>query len=59
MNYGIDTSTANIAVKYKTYDYNDDGLIINTYYHHEMWSFDAIAEVLNGKVELINGEELK
>ena len=57
MNYGIDTSTANIAVKYMTYDYDDFGIITNTYYHHEMWSFDAIASVLNGKVEIINGEE--
>lgn len=57
MNYGIDTSTANIAIKYITYDYDGNGIITNTFYHHEMWSFDAIVSVLSGKVEIINGEE--
>lgn len=56
-NWGIDTSSANIDVKYMTYDYNQDGDIIKRNYHHEMWSYNAIASVLNGEILMQEGRE--
>jgi ABC-type oligopeptide transport system substrate-binding subunit len=57
LNWGIDTSTANIPVKYQTHDYDDEGNIIETFYHHEMWSFNAITSVLNGQKYITSGSE--
>lgn len=47
LNWGIDTSVAEIQVQY-TYL----GVAKN-----EMWSFDAISSVLNGEIYLLEGEE--
>ncbi|MDY0138176.1 MAG: ABC transporter substrate-binding protein [Candidatus Izemoplasmatales bacterium] len=49
LNWGIDTTTANVPVQY--FDY--EGV-----YHNEMWSFNAITSALNGLVYLQNGEEV-
>lgn len=48
LNWGIDTSIAEIPVKYTT----ADGVR-----HLEMWSFDAITSALNGEVYLAQGAE--
>jgi ABC-type oligopeptide transport system substrate-binding subunit len=48
LNWGIDTSMAEIPVKYTT----ADGVR-----HLEMWSFDAITSALNGEVYLAQGAE--
>jgi ABC-type oligopeptide transport system substrate-binding subunit len=48
LNWGIDTSVAEIPVTYTT----ADGVR-----HLEMWSFDALTTALNGEVYLANGEE--
>lgn len=48
LNWGIDTSVAEIIVEY----YDSEGI-----FRSELWSFDAIASVLNGLVYIINGEE--
>jgi ABC-type oligopeptide transport system substrate-binding subunit len=48
INWGIDTSIAEIPVVYK----NESGKLVK-----ELWSFDAISSVLNGKVEVVNGAE--
>jgi ABC-type oligopeptide transport system substrate-binding subunit len=57
LNWGINTSDAVIPVKYLTYDYDEDGNPIETFYHNEMWSFNAITSVLNGQKYIIDGEE--
>ncbi|MGE4572108.1 MAG: hypothetical protein AB7E09_05120, partial [Candidatus Izemoplasmatales bacterium] len=57
LNWGIDTSTAEIPVKYVTRDYDEFGNLLDTHYHHEMWSFNAINSVLNGQKYIIDGEE--
>ncbi|MFO7969610.1 MAG: hypothetical protein R6U15_05855, partial [Candidatus Izemoplasmatales bacterium] len=57
LNWGIDTSTAEIPVKYETYDYDDEGEITDTHYHYEMWSFNAITSILNGQAFIQDGEE--
>ncbi len=48
LNWGIDTSVAEIEVNY----YDLDGVR-----HREMWSFDAICSVLNGEKYISAGEE--
>lgn len=48
LNWGIDTTVAEIPVLYSTFD----GVK-----HLEMWSFDSIASALNGEVYIIDGEE--
>ena len=48
LNWGIDSSVAEIEVIYTTFD----GVR-----HREMWSFDAIASALNGEVYLSEGAE--
>jgi ABC-type oligopeptide transport system substrate-binding subunit len=48
LNWGIDTSTANIEVLYETVD----GVR-----HLEMWSYNAIVSALNGTVYIEDGEE--
>lgn len=46
LNFGIDTSTANIEIKY----INVDGD-----YVYEIWSFNAMCEALKGEVVIIDG----
>jgi len=48
LNWGIDTSVAEIPVLYQ--DFNGD-------WFYEEWSFDAITSALNGKVYLTDGAE--
>ena len=48
MDWGIDTSTANIEVTYE----NLDGETVT-----EMWSFDALASALNGTTYVLAGQE--
>ncbi len=48
LNWGIDTSLPVIPVTYT----NDSGDVVK-----ELWSFDAIAMVLVGEVEVVNGAE--
>ncbi|MDC0559011.1 ABC transporter substrate-binding protein [Candidatus Izimaplasma bacterium] len=48
LNWGIDTSVAEIPVVYNT---------SNGVRYNEIWSLDAIASALNGEVYLIEGEE--
>jgi len=48
LNWGIDTSVAEIPVLYSTFD----GVK-----HLEMWSFDSISAALNGEVYIIEGVE--
>jgi ABC-type oligopeptide transport system substrate-binding subunit len=48
LNWGIDTSEANILVEY----IDSDGIM-----HQEYWSFDAISSVLNGEVYVFEGKE--
>jgi len=49
LNWGIDTSVAEIEVKYTDF---------NGVRHLEMWSFNAITAALNGLVYLQDGEEI-
>lgn len=49
LNWGIDTSIAEIEVRY--WDFQGG-------YHREMWSFNAITAALNGLVYLQDGEEI-
>lgn len=46
LNWGIDTSTANIPVAY----HNMEGKLV-----YEMWSYNALVEALNGKTYIKNG----
>jgi hypothetical protein len=48
VNWGIDTSVANILVEY----IDSNGIM-----HQEYWSFDAISSVLNGEVYIFEGKE--
>lgn len=48
MNYGIDTTTANILVRYM----NNDGSA-----RQEIWSFNALEKALFGPVQVVNGME--
>jgi len=48
LNWGIDTSTANIPVIYNDFQGNR---------HNEVWSFNAISSVLVGEVYVLNGAE--
>ncbi len=48
LNWGIDTTTANINVVYNDFE----GVR-----HNEMWSFNAISSVLNGEVYVSSGAE--
>lgn len=48
LNWGIDTSVANIEVLFHDHEGNR---------HRQMWSFDAISSVLVGEVYVLNGEE--
>ena len=48
LNWGIDTSVSEIPVLYRDF---------LGHQHYEMWSFDAISSVLNGRVYLIDGAE--
>ena len=48
LNWGIDTSIAEIEVIY--YDYNNVR-------HREMWSYDAIASAFGGKEYIVDGED--
>lgn len=57
LNWGVDTGQAEIPVKYVQHEYDDEGDIIDTEYKYEMWSFDAIYEVLNGDVFVQLGAE--
>jgi hypothetical protein len=57
MNWGFDTSTANIEVKYLAHNYNQYGDVIKTNYHYEIWSYNAIASVLNGEIFIQDGKE--
>ncbi|QLY39940.1 hypothetical protein HF295_03335 [Hujiaoplasma nucleasis] len=57
LNWGIDTSTAEIPVKYVTHDYDANGNIVESYAHYEMWSFNAITSILNGQKYIQDGEE--
>jgi hypothetical protein len=50
LNWGIDTTTANIPVEY--YD-------INNVLRVETWSFDALVSALNGKIYVVDGKEQK
>ncbi len=49
LNWGIDTSVAEIPVVYE----NADGQLVK-----ELWSYNALTAVLNGDVEIVDGEEL-
>ncbi len=49
INWGIDTSTANIEIEYEDPETGEE--------RRELWSFDAIVEVLRGEVYLEFGEE--
>lgn len=49
LNWGIDTSVAEIPVIYQ----NNDGDFVK-----ELWSFDAITQALNGEVEVADGAEV-
>jgi hypothetical protein len=48
LNWGIDTSIAEIEVVYNDFEGNR---------HREMWSFDSITSALNGEVYISEGEE--
>ena len=48
LNWGIDTSTANIEVVFNDFEGNR---------HRELWSFDAIGSVLNGELYVSSGAE--
>ena len=50
LNWGIDTSSANIEVRYNTFDGAR---------HREIWSFNAITAVLNGLAYIQDGQEAK
>jgi hypothetical protein len=49
LNWGIDTSVAEVEVRY--FDFGGE-------YHREMWSFNAITAALNGLVYVQDGEEI-
>ncbi len=49
LNWGIDTSTSNIEIRYVDF---------NGVYHREMWSFNAIVSALNGTVYVVDGAEI-
>lgn len=49
LNWGIDTSVAEIEIRY--WDFQGE-------YHREMWSFNAVTAALNGLVYLQDGEEI-
>lgn len=46
LNFGIDTSSANVEIKYM----NSEGV-----YVYEIWSYNAMCEALMGEVEVIEG----
>ncbi len=48
LNWGIDTTTANIPVSYS----NLDGKVV-----YEMWSYNALVEALTGRIYVKNGGE--
>ena len=49
LNWGIDTSVAEIEVRFTDFE----GVM-----HKEMWSFNALTAVLNGLVYVVDGEEV-
>lgn len=49
LNWGIDTSTANIPVTY--FDFEADEFV------NEIWSFNALVSALNGTVTVVDGQE--
>ncbi|MBN2877441.1 MAG: DUF5011 domain-containing protein [Bacilli bacterium] len=53
LNWGIDTSQADIPVYYSVYDPDTETDVDVA----EMWSYDAIVSALNGEVFLLDGEE--
>jgi len=46
LNFGIDTSSANVEIKYKNLDGD---------YVYEIWSFNAMCEALKGEVDVTQG----
>ena len=48
LNWGIDTSTPNIAVTYE----NLDGVMVS-----EIWSYNALVAAINGNVYILDGQE--